>query len=97
LLLVQSQTHKVGMKIWFEVLEHAPLHSKLRAPIEVLRAHGAHIACDDFGTQEWRMLTGLVEYLLRLGMKRVETLQHIESAATTSRATPTPCPLSRWA
>ena len=71
MLLVQSQTHKVGMKIWFEVLEHAPLHSKLRALIEVLRAHGAHIACDDFGTQERRMLTGLVEYLQRLGMKGV--------------------------
>lgn len=51
LLLVLIQARKLGIKIWFEVLEHAPLHPPHRALIEVLREHGAHIACDDFGTQ----------------------------------------------
>ncbi|KHN52148.1 EAL domain-containing protein [Aeromonas hydrophila] len=137
LLLVLIQAHKVGMEIWFEVLEHAPLHSKHRALNEVLRSHGAHIACDDFGPQEcnfqrvmalpyeiikldrslllqaartphaFKMLTGLVEYLQRLGMKvvceGVETLQHIEIANRLGcdyqqgYAYAMPSPLSRWA
>ena len=132
---VGAVADRVG--IWFEVLEHAPLHSKHRALIEVLRAHGAHIACDDFGTQEcnfqrvmalpyeiikldrslllqaartphaFKMLTGLVEYLQRLGMKvvceGVETLQHIEIANRLGcdyqqgYAYAMPSPLSRWA
>lgn len=50
LLLVLLQARKVGITIWFEVLEHARLERQYRALIEVLRAHGAHIACDDFGS-----------------------------------------------
>ncbi|WOE67658.1 EAL domain-containing protein [Aeromonas allosaccharophila] len=114
LLLVLLQARKLDIAIWFEVVEYAPLHSQHRALIEVLRSHGAHIACDDFGTQECnfqrvmaqpyeiikldrslllqatksshalRMLTGLVEYLQRLGMKvvceGVENQTHIEIA-----------------
>jgi len=52
LLLVLIQARKVGIDIWFEVLEHTRLESQYRALIEVLRAHGAHIACDDFGSLE---------------------------------------------
>ena len=46
------QARKVGIDIWFEVLEYARLESQYRELIEVLRAHGAHIACDDFGSRE---------------------------------------------
>lgn len=121
LLLVLMQARKLGIEIWFEVL----------------REHGAHIACDDFGTlvcnfqrvmalpyeiikldrslllqasktpHALRMLTGLVEYLQRLGMKvvceGVETLQHIETANRLGcdyqqgYAYAMPSPLSRWA
>lgn len=52
LLLVLLQARKLEIAIWFEVVEYAPLHSQHLALIEVLRSHGAHIACDDFGTQE---------------------------------------------
>ncbi|HDC4322078.1 EAL domain-containing protein [Aeromonas hydrophila] len=137
LLLVLMQARKLGIEIWFEVLEQAPLQRQHRALIEVLRSHGAHIACDDFGTLECnfqrmlalpyevikldrslllqaskmphalRMLTGLVEYLQRLGMKvvceGVETLQHIEIANRLGcdyqqgYAYAMPSPLSRWA
>ncbi|MFB0767874.1 EAL domain-containing protein [Aeromonas salmonicida] len=137
LLLVLLQASKAGIEIWFEVLEHTPLHSQHRALIEVLRDHGAHIACDDFGTLECnfqrvmalpyeiikldrslllqaartphalKMLTGLVEYLQRLGMKvvceGVETLTHIEVANRLGcdyqqgYAYAMPSPLSRWA
>ena len=137
LLLVLMQARKLGIEVWFEVLEQAPLLRQHRALIEVLRSHGAHIACDDFGTQECnfqrvmalpyeiikldrslllqavksshalRMLTGLVEYLQRLGMKvvceGVETLQHIEIANRLGcdyqqgYAYAMPSPLSRWA
>ncbi|WDF95687.1 EAL domain-containing protein [Aeromonas dhakensis] len=137
LLLVLMQARKLGIEIWFEVLEQAPLHPPHRALIEVLREHGAHIACDDFGTQACnfqrvmalpyeiikldrslllqasktphalRMLTGLVEYLQRLGIKvvceGVETLQHIETANRLGcdyqqgYAYAMPSPLSRWA
>lgn len=51
LLLLLSQARKLGITIWLEVVEHAPLHPEDRALIEVLRSNGAHIACDDFGTQ----------------------------------------------
>ncbi|MGL5606670.1 MAG: EAL domain-containing protein, partial [Aeromonas veronii] len=108
------QARKLDIAIWFEVVEYAPLQRKDLSLIEVLRSHGAHIACDDFGTQECnfqrvmalpyeiikldrslllqaaksshalRMLTGLVEYLQRLGMKvvceGVENQTHIEIA-----------------
>lgn len=137
LLLVLIQARKVGLDIWFEVLEHAPLQHKELALIEVLRSHGAHIVCDDFGTQDCnfqrvlalpyeiikldrslllqatksshalRMLTGLVEYLQRLGAKvvceGVETQQHIEVANRLGcdyqqgYAHAMPSPLSRWA
>ena len=137
LLLVILQARKLGIAIWFEVLEHAPLYRKHRELIEVLRSHGAHIACDDFGTQECnfqrvmalpyeiikldrslllqasksshalRMLSGLVEYLQRFGMKvvceGVETLTHIEIANQLGcdyqqgYAHAMPAPLSRWA
>jgi EAL domain-containing protein (putative c-di-GMP-specific phosphodiesterase class I) len=137
LLLVLLQARKLELAIWFEVVEYAPLHSQHLALIEVLRSHGAHIACDDFGTLECnfqrvmalpyeiikldrslllqasktshalRMLTGLVEYLQRLGMKvvceGVETLQHIEIANRLGcdyqqgYAYAMPSPLSRWA
>ncbi|HAU4892835.1 EAL domain-containing protein [Aeromonas hydrophila] len=137
LLLVLMQARKLGIEVWFEVLEQAPLLRQHRALIEVLRSHGAHIACDDFGTLECnfqrmlalpyevikldrslllqasktlhalRMLTGLVEYLQRLGMKvvceGVETLQHIEIANRLGcdyqqgYAYAMPSPLSRWA
>ncbi|AUT43702.1 EAL domain-containing protein [Aeromonas caviae] len=50
LLRVLVQARKVGIAIWFEVLEHTRLESRHRALIEELRAHGAHIACDDFGS-----------------------------------------------
>ncbi len=50
LLLVLMQARKLGIEVWFEVLEQAPLLRQHRALIEVLRSHGAHIACDDFGT-----------------------------------------------
>ncbi|MFM5586129.1 EAL domain-containing protein [Aeromonas rivipollensis] len=52
LLLVLLQARKLGIDIWFEVLEYARLESRYRELIEVLRAHGAHIACDDFGSLE---------------------------------------------
>ncbi|MEH8163423.1 EAL domain-containing protein [Aeromonas allosaccharophila] len=137
LLLVLLQSRKLEIAIWFEVVEYAPLHSQHRALIEVLRSHGAHIACDDFGTQECnfqrvmalpyeiikldrslllqavksshalRMLTGLVEYLQRLGMKvvceGVENQTHIEIANRLGcdyqqgYAYAMPAPLSRWA
>lgn len=137
LLLALIQARKLGIEIWFEVVEQAPLQRQHRALIEVLRSHGAHIACDDFGTLECnfqrmlalpyevikldrslllqasktphalRMLTGLVEYLQRLGMKvvceGVETLQHIEIANRLGcdyqqgYAYAMPSPLSRWA
>ncbi|HHQ4776153.1 TPA: EAL domain-containing protein [Aeromonas veronii] len=137
LLLVLMQARKVGIDIWFEVVEYAPLQRKALALIEVLRSHGAHIACDDFGALECnfqrmlampyeiikldrslllqatknshalRMLTGLVEYLQRLGMKvvceGVETQQHIEIANQLGcdyqqgYAHAMPSPLSRWA
>ncbi|MGL6335343.1 EAL domain-containing protein [Aeromonas jandaei] len=137
LLLVILQARKLGIAIWFEVLEHSPLYRKHRELIEVLRSHGAHIACDDFGTQECnfqrvmalpyeiikldrslllqasksshalRMLSGLVEYLQRFGMKvvceGVETLTHIEIANQLGcdyqqgYAHAMPAPLSRWA
>ncbi|BBR40692.1 diguanylate phosphodiesterase [Aeromonas veronii] len=137
LLLVLLQARKLDIAIWFEVVEYAPLHSQHRALIEVLRSHGAHIACDDFGTQECnfqrvmalpyeiikldrslllqavksshalRMLTGLVEYLQRLGMKvvceGVENQTHIEIANRLGcdyqqgYAYAMPAPLSRWA
>ncbi|WP_429060535.1 EAL domain-containing protein [Aeromonas veronii] len=137
LLLVLMQARKLGIEIWFEVLEQAPLQRQHRALIEVLRSHGAHIACDDFGTQECnfqrvialpyeiikldrslllqatrsthalRMLTGLVEYLQRLGMKvvceGVENQIHIEIADQLGcdyqqgYVYAMPSPLSRWA
>ncbi|MEV3828996.1 EAL domain-containing protein [Aeromonas allosaccharophila] len=137
LLLVLLQARKLDIAIWFEVVEYAPLHSQHRALIEVLRSHGAHIACDDFGTQECnfqrvmalpyeiikldrslllqavksshalRMLTGLVEYLQRLGMKvvceGVENQTHIEIADQLGcdyqqgYVYAMPSPLSRWA
>ncbi|WP_270806692.1 EAL domain-containing protein [Aeromonas sp. QDB62] len=137
LLLVLLQARKLDIAIWFEVVEYAPLHSQHLALIEVLRSHGAHIACDDFGTQECnfqrvmalpyeiikldrslllqavksshalRMLTGLVEYLQRLGMKvvceGVENQTHIEIADQLGcdyqqgYVYAMPSPLSRWA
>ncbi|MBS4686373.1 EAL domain-containing protein [Aeromonas sobria] len=137
LLLVLLQARKLDIAIWFEVVEYAPLQRKERSLIEVLRSHGAHIACDDFGTQECnfqrvmalpyeiikldrslllqaaksshalRMLTGLVEYLQRLGMKvvceGVENQTHIEIANRLGcdyqqgYAYAIPSPLSRWA
>ncbi|WP_429019496.1 EAL domain-containing protein [Aeromonas allosaccharophila] len=137
LLLTLLQARKLDISIWFEVLEYAPLRSQHRALIEVLRSHGAHIACDDFGTLECnfqrmlalpyelikldrtlllkatksshalRMLTGLVEYLQRLGMKvvceGVENQTHIEIADQLGcdyqqgYAYAMPSPLSRWA
>lgn len=51
LLLLLSQARKLDITIWLEVVEYAPLHPQDRALIEMLRSHGAHIACDDFGTQ----------------------------------------------
>jgi hypothetical protein len=80
-----------------------PAAQQHRAPIEVLRAHGAHITCDDFGTQEWRMLTGLVEYLPRLGMKGVceegrdTATYRIGRDYQQGYAYAMPSPLSRWA
>lgn len=50
LLLVLLQARKLGIAIWFEVLEHVRIKHQHREMIEVLRAHGAHIACDDFGS-----------------------------------------------
>ncbi|MFM4718773.1 EAL domain-containing protein [Aeromonas bivalvium] len=50
LLRILAQARQLGITIWFEVLEHARLESRYRALIEELRAHGAHIACDDFGS-----------------------------------------------
>lgn len=50
LLLVLLQARKLGIDIWFEVLEHVRIKHQHREMIEVLRAHGAHIACDDFGS-----------------------------------------------
>ncbi|MFM5288857.1 EAL domain-containing protein [Aeromonas caviae] len=50
LLLVLLQARKLGITIWFEVLEHVRIKHQHREMIEVLRAHGAHIACDDFGS-----------------------------------------------
>lgn len=137
LLLTLLQARKLGIAIWFEVVEYAPLERKELALIEVLRSHGAHIACDDFGTQECnfqrvmalpceiikldrslllqatksshalRMLTGLVEYLQRLGMKvvceGVENQTHIEIADQLGcdyqqgYAYAMPSPLFRWA
>ncbi|TNI84651.1 EAL domain-containing protein [Aeromonas sobria] len=137
LLLVLLQARKLDIAIWFEVVEYAPLQRKDLSLIEVLRSHGAHIACDDFGTQECnfqrvmalpyeiikldrslllqatksshalRMLTGLVEYLQRLGMKvvceGVENQTHIEIADRLGcdyqqgYAYAIPSPLSRWA
>ncbi|MFM5841036.1 EAL domain-containing protein [Aeromonas sanarellii] len=52
LLLVLLQARKWGMAIWFEVLEHARLEGRHHELIEMLRAHGARIACDDFGSRE---------------------------------------------
>ncbi len=137
LLQVLLQARKLDIAIWFEVVEYTPLQHKELALIEVLRDHGAHIACDDFGTLECnfqrvmalpyeiikldrslllqaartphalKMLSGLVEYLQRLGMKvvceGVETLTHIEVANRLGcdyqqgYAYAMPSPLSRWA
>ncbi|MGL5567264.1 MAG: EAL domain-containing protein [Plesiomonas sp.] len=52
LLWVLLKARKLGIEIWFEVLEHATLHHSQRELFEVLRCQGAHIACDDFGTLE---------------------------------------------
>lgn len=52
LLWVLLKARKLGIEIWFEVLEHAALDQDQRDLLNVLRSHGAHIACDDFGTLE---------------------------------------------
>lgn len=52
LLWVLLKSRKLGIEIWFEVLEHAALDQDQRDLLNVLRSHGAHIACDDFGTLE---------------------------------------------
>ncbi|WP_421297293.1 EAL domain-containing protein [Aeromonas sp. 604015] len=52
LLWILLKSRKLGITIWFEVLEHAPLDQEQRELINVLRCHGAHIACDDFGTRD---------------------------------------------
>ncbi|MFQ1999540.1 EAL domain-containing protein [Aeromonas veronii] len=52
LLWVLLKSRKMGIEIWFEVLEHASLNQEQLELLNVLRCHGAHIACDDFGTRD---------------------------------------------
>ncbi|WLD19796.1 EAL domain-containing protein [Aeromonas veronii] len=52
LLWILLKSRKLGIAIWFEVLESALLDQEQRELINVLRCHGAHIACDDFGTRD---------------------------------------------
>lgn len=81
LLLVLIQARKVGIDIWFEVLEHTRLESQYRALIEVLRAHGAHIACDDFGSLECNF-----QRLMALPYEVVKLDRSLLQAACTSHA-----------
>lgn len=58
MLLLQAKV--LGIKIWFEVLEHTLLDDKQHEMIEMLRALGASIVLDDFGTQECNFLRLMV-------------------------------------
>ncbi len=85
LLLVLIQARKVGLDIWFEVLEHSPLqHKELALPYEIIKLDRSLLLQATKSSHALQMLTGLVEYLQRLGTKvvceGVETQQHIEVA-----------------
>ena len=58
MLLLQAKV--LCIKIWFEVLEHTLLDDKQHELIEMLRARGASIVLDDFGTQECNFLRMMV-------------------------------------
>lgn len=58
MLLLQAKVLEIN--IWFEVLEHTLLDDKQHELIEMLRARGASIVLDDFGTQECNFLRMMV-------------------------------------